>query len=344
MDKREFLRVLGVGAAVAIADPVRAWAQRGRILGGDRTMNVPYAPGWSPEFRKFLGGVRVGEARAHGALLVFWLHGGEPAPYLPISTLEEARSQSDLLITERPQPTVPDLIVDNRGKTHVLLLAGEILVGGKQNRIVTEDILLPPLSGPVSIGVYCVEQGRWAGASSSFSGQELMAARGLREKVMEKADQRQVWAEVKKYAGRAGAASPTDNYQAIYDKAEVKRHQQEVERTIDHHVVAGASGAAVFVGEKFSGIDLFQDPGLFAREWPKLLRAHAIETYGLPLPGKANEPRLRGRVEDLLGQAAKVDGSLRRNAGVGQLFEFRVEAFRGSALVAEGQVVHAAIL
>ena len=341
MDKREFLKVLGVGMGVAIINPMRAAAQRGRILRGDRT-DLP-VPGGSPEFRKFLGSVRVGDARAHGALLVFWLHGGIPAPYLPISTLEEARSRGDLLITERPQASVPDLIVDNRGKTHVLLLAGEILVGGKQNRIVTEDILLPPLSGPVSIGVYCVEQGRWTGRSGEFSSKGGFAARDLRSKVMERAEQGQVWDEVRKYSGRVGAMSPTDSYQAIYDKPEVKQHQQEVEHSIPAPAPA-AVGAAVFVGEKLSGLDLFQDPGLFAREWGKLLRAHAIDTYGLPSPGKADEPRLRSRVADLLGQAARVEGTLRRNAGVGQLFEFRVEAFRGSALAAEGQVVHAAIL
>lgn len=342
MEKREFLRVLGVGLGVAIIDPMRAMAQR-RILRGDPAGDFPYAAGHSPEFRKFLGGVRVGEARAHGALLVFWLQGGIPAPYLSISTLEEARSRGDLLITEREQATVPDLIVDNRGKTHVLLLAGEILVGGKQNRIVTEDILLPPLSGPRSLGVYCVEQGRWDGRSSSFSTRGGFAARDLRSKVMERADQGQVWAEVKKYAGKVGAASPTESYQAIYDKADVKQHQQEVEHSIPAPAPA-AVGAAVFVGEKLSGLDLFQDPGLFARQWPKLLRAHAIDAYGLHAPRKPDEARLRARVADLLGRAARVEGTLRQNAGVGELFEFRVEAFRGSALVAEAQVVHAAVL
>lgn len=39
------------------------------------------------------------------------------------------------------------------------LLAGEILLGGKQNRVLTEDILLPPGSGPRNVGVYCVEGG-----------------------------------------------------------------------------------------------------------------------------------------------------------------------------------------
>lgn len=342
MTKREFLKVLGMGAGVVIAPPVRAAAQR-RILGADTAGDFP-VPGGSPEFWRFLAGVRAGDARAHGALTVFWLRGRAQAPLLQISTLEEARARGGLLITERQQPTVTDLIVDNRGKTHVLLLAGEILVGGKQNRIVTEDILLPPLSGPVNIGVYCVEQGRWAGRNTEFSAKGGFAASGLRSRVMQRADQQQVWGEVKRYSGRVGAASPTESYQAIYDKAEVKKHQQDVERTLDHRAAPGALGAAVFVGEKLAGLDLFEDAGLFVRQWPKLLRAHAIETYGLPAADGGREPRLKARVQDLLGKAATVDGTLRRNAGAGRLFEFRVDVARGSALMAEGQVVHAAIL
>lgn len=342
MTKREFLRVAGFGASVVIAGPAGAWAQRRRILRGHTATDI-LVSGQSQEFRRFLGEIRIGQARAHGALLVFWLHGGTLALPLPISTLEEARARGDLLITERRQPTVPDLIVDNRGKTHVLLLAGEILVGGKQSRVLTEDILLPPLSGPINIGVYCVEQGRWAGSSASFSAKGF-AASGLRSRLMERADQQQVWTEVRRYSDRVGATSPTESYEAIQDKPEVKAHQREVERRIDHRAAPGAVGAAVFAGDRFTGLDLFQDPDLFAREWPKLLHAHAVETFGSPRADTPNERKVRLRVLSVLERAARAKGTLRRNAGVGQLFEFRVDRFRGSALVAESQVIHAAIV
>jgi hypothetical protein len=39
-----------------------------------------------------------------------------------------------------------------------------------------------------------------------------------------------------------------------------------------------------------------------------------------------------------------VEGALRGNAGVGQLFEFGVERSRGAALLFEAAVVHLAIL
>jgi hypothetical protein len=261
-----------------------------------------------------------------------------------VATLEEGRSRGDLAITERDRAAVPELIVENRGKAYVLLLAGEVLLGGKQNRVLSEDILLPPLSGPRNIGVYCVEQGRWAGGRKDFEAKGSFAAPGLRSRVMEKADQGKVWAEVDKYARAAQAPSPTRSFQEIYEKDEVKRHLDDVERGIIHRATPGALGAAVFVEETLAGLDLFDDPGLFAREWPKLLRAYALDAYRRPGRSWWQERRLRGRLEGLLAGAGKAEGVLRGNAGVGQLFEFRVSGLRGSALVFEDRVVHSAIL
>jgi hypothetical protein len=345
MTKREFLGLLAAGSGAAALGPARAWADRIRILGEgpapDRTMGTPQA---SPEFRRLVAGVLVGTRRSYGSLHVFWLHGAPPPAPLAIATLEEARARGDLAIAERPQATVPSLVVENRGKLHALLLAGEILVGGKQNRVVTEDVLLPPASGPVDLAVYCVEQGRWAGASGGFSARGTFAAPGLRAKVLERSGQQRVWAEVDRYAARLAAPSPTQSYQAVYDKAEVRAHRQAVEQAVDTRAPAGALGAAVFVAGALTGLDLFADPGLFAREWPKLLRAQALESYDRRALEDVDEAGLRARVAALLARAAGVEGTVRRGAGVGRLFEFRLERGRGAALVAEGQVVHAAVL
>ena len=122
----------------------------------------------------------------------------------------------------------------------------------------------------------------------------------------------------------------------------MQAHQKDVEGALDQH--AGAQGAAVFGAETLVGLDLFQDPSLFAREWPKLLRAHALGTYGRNLGDKADERRRRAMLDDLLRAAAGAAGPVRRGVGVGRLVEFRAARRRGSALVAEGQVVHVAIL
>lgn len=345
MRKRDFLRWVGVGVGIGVVRPVTAAADRIRILGAGGEVERFAIPGQlSPEFTRVMTSARVGGSRAHGALLVFWLHAEPPATSLGIATLDEARTRGDLLITERDQATVPTLVVENRGKTHVLLLAGEILLGGKQNRVVTEDVLLPPRSRPVPLAVYCVEQGRWAGRATHFESRGTFAAPALRARVMERAPQSEVWTEVNKYAAKSAAPSSTGSYQAIYDKPEVQAHQKEVEQAIDHRAAPGARGAAVFAGERLTALDLFQDATLFARQWPKLLHAHAIETYDRRSERPPEARALRSWLEDLLLKTARTEGSLRGNAGVGALFEFRVDRLRGSALIAEGQVVHAAVL
>ncbi len=343
--RRDFLRICGMAVAGAVASPAVAGATRVRILeaagDGDRAVLAGQV---SPDFQRFIAGIRVGPTKAHGGLLAFWLQAKESPAALDVSTLDEARAKGALLITEREQATVPELLVENRGKVAVLMLAGEILVGGKQNRVLKEDILLPPLSGPRNISVYCVERGRWNEGRKDFESKASFAQPGVRAYLMKKAPQSEVWSAVGKAARAAEAPSPTDSYQQIYEKPEVQSHLADMERGLDSTVAPGAYGAAVFTAGGLSGLDLFHAPSLFAREWPKLLRAHAVEAYRQPRPAEWPEAKLRARVEGLLAAAARTEGTLRGNAGVGQLFEFRLDQAQGAALTFEGRAVHTAIL
>jgi hypothetical protein len=344
--RRHFLSRLGIGAVIATMGGARAaTAQTFRILpevpSGDRTFVVGAV---SRELEQTVDGLRVGAMRRHDALSVFWLDGAPAAP-LDVATLDEARARGDLVIAEREQARVPDLIVDNRGKGHVLLLAGEILIGGKQNRVLSEDILLPPLSGPRALGVYCVEQGRWDGRRREFDSRGSFAPPAVRSEIIARRDQSSVWTAVSRSVQAAQAPSPTGSLQMMYDKREVRDHVEDVERGLDQRAPAGVLGAAVFTGTTLAGVDVFLDPSLFAREWPKLLRAYAVDLYGQKEAKPTPEATLRARVETTLQAARKSEGVLRENAGVGRLFEFRsAGGVKGSALVFEGRVVHTAMV
>jgi hypothetical protein len=346
MDKqrRNFLRICAMGTATAASVTTPVWANRIRVLGDvseqDRLIAVGHP---SPSFQQFINGVRLGQARRHGALTVFWLHGVPTPPAIEVVTLEEGRAQGTVIVTERAQASVPDLLVENRGKTHALLLAGEILVGGKQNRVLKEDVLLPPVSGPRNLAVYCVEQGRWNTGRADFDSKSTLAAPSLRSRLMQNADQAQVWAEVQKSTRAARAASPTASYQEIYETPEVKEHLKDVERGVSVAPPPGTLGAAVFVGAAMAGLDLFQPGTLFGREWPKLLRAYALEAYRQGAQ-PVDEAKLGQSVKELLDVAARATGTLRGNAGVGQIFEFAAGSRQGAALLFEGRVLHTTVL
>ena len=326
--RRSFLRVAGLAAATTLT------LRRGAGAG----------PG-SAALQRFTATLEPRNVVRHGALTLVWLHGGEPGAAPIVATLEEAQAKGTLVITERGSATVPELIVDNRGKTHVLLLAGEILVGGQQNRVLREDILLPPLSGQRLISVYCVEQGRWSGERKAFESKAYAAQPSLRRKLLDGADQGRIWAEVDRSVRAQGIApAPTGSLAQAYEAPAVRRRIDEVEHAVDDRAASGSLGAMVIVADEVAALDAFQDAGLFAREWRKLLRAHAMEAYGRPSKISASDDELRKRALTLLAAVGGATGSARGNAGVGQLFEFRSGDFRGAALDYEGRVVHLAVM
>ena len=59
---------------------------------------------------------------------------------------------------------VNQLVLMNRGKRPLLLLAGEVVSGGKQDRIIGKDRIVPIGAAPLPLDVFCVEHGRWTGA------------------------------------------------------------------------------------------------------------------------------------------------------------------------------------
>ena len=217
--RRSFLKLLGAAGAAAVS-PGLALADRIRVLPDASAPVDPELAGQiSPELRRALGRLTLGPAVTQGTLSALWLLGGSPkgAPPLEIATFDEARAQGTLTVTERAQASVPELIAENRGKTHVLLLAGEILVGGKQNRVLREDLLLPPLSGPRNIAVYCVEQGRWNEGRKDFDSRSSLVQPSVRSEVLGRAEQGRIWSGVASASRQLRAPSPTGSYQAVYD-------------------------------------------------------------------------------------------------------------------------------
>lgn len=343
--RRSFLKLLGAAGAAAVS-PGPARADRVRVLpDGGAAVDSGLAGQISPDLRRALGPLTLGPAVTQGPLSALWLLGGSPkgTAAIDIATFDEARARGTLAVTERAQASVPELIAENRGKTHVLLLAGEILVGGKQNRVLREDLLLPPLSGPRNIAVYCVEQGRWNESGKDFDSRSSVVQPSVRSEVLRRAEQGRIWSGVASASRELRASSPTGSYQAVYDAPGVRAHLEQATRGLEAAAGAGAVGAAVFVGPSLVGVDAFHGSSLFVREWPKLLRAYALDAYRTA-PGGWDEAAARARVDGLLRGAAHVEGTLRGNAGVGRLFEFALDKHRGVALLFEGQAVHLAIL
>ena len=212
--------VAGLAAVGLMSAPIAP----ARIDGGSPNGNGVGEKHGSPE------GWRLGEPVRYENLTVFPVLSKSSADTGEFETLDEGLASGDVLVTEhgasdylrrsrdgdaRPIPQasggaeVNRLVLINRGKKPVILLAGEIVSGGKQDRIVGKDRIVPAGGAPLPLDVFCVEQGRWTGGSAKFAAANTMVHPSVREKAAIDADQTKVWAAV-----RSGTVSTGRNVTA----------------------------------------------------------------------------------------------------------------------------------
>ena len=254
-----------------------------------------------------------------GNLTVFPVVGAREFDTAEFLTLDEGLHSGEVIVTEsgsvqplmrRRRTSVPhdgaqvnQLVLVNNSKRPLILLAGEIVTGGKQDRVIGKDRIIPAESDPIDLGVFCVEPGRWVGSSDRFgvgqaNGAAMvapMAAPNVRAKAMADKDQQQVWSEVAKTrtamaeAVTAGAAAAeihgTSSYARVMNNDEVKQRVDSVAEPIQRNYQSlirqlrdqNAVGVVVAVNGQVVWADIFASTNLLEKYWPKLVRSYAAE-------------------------------------------------------------------
>ncbi len=187
------------------------------------------------------------------------------------------------------------LMLVNNSDRPLILLAGEIVTGGKQDRVVGKDRIVPPHSQPIDLSVFCVEPHRWVATSEHFgSAGSFMAQPSVRQKAMAAKNQEQVWDEVAKSRQAVVAAAPpaaaealtgTSSYARTMGDSAVQNRVDAVaapmEKSWDNALgelrARKAVGAVVAVNGEIVWADIFASPSLLEKYWPKLVRSYAAE-------------------------------------------------------------------
>jgi len=164
----------------------------------------------------------------HGDLTIFPVVSGKSHDTSDFITLDEGIRSGEVVVTEvgnlhstmqrrppyQPRPyggaEVNRLVLINNSKHPLILLAGEVVTGGKQDRVVGKDRIVPAESDPVDLSVFCVEHGRWIESSTKFDTHaSVMLQPSVRKKAMADQDQQKVWDEVGKSRTAMAAAITT---------------------------------------------------------------------------------------------------------------------------------------
>jgi hypothetical protein len=271
-------------------------------------------------------------------LTIFPLRGSDLAGSDAYITLDEGTKAGTVVITEKGSQTarrgaivhpnaannsaarqqavsynsgasVNELALVNRSGKKLLLLAGEVVVGGQQDRIVQEDRVIPPVSVPVALSVFCVEHGRWTPRAASYGGGGAGGGRRaeapmeapapesdspakfsslgavahpkLRGAAQDKKEQSAVWDEVRANNSKLGTVNSTDTYQEVYANKRVAGQVEDYVKALEREVLQpGVVGVVVARNGKPVWADVFASQRIFASYWPKLLKSYVVDAMG----------------------------------------------------------------
>jgi hypothetical protein len=240
----------------------------------------------TPTVRLSGGVYRISGPYNHKNLSVFLLHAGtkDTADYL---TLQEGLKSKLVRIAEKDQEQVSELVITNDSDRPLFLQEGDRIVGGKQDRIISSSLVIPPHSRRVPLPAFCVEHGRWTEGSMqrSFgaSGESAIAPLSVRRAAKVANDQSQVWdnvAKEKQMAGSlAGVPARTSSLTEAMESPGFRKIADNSVKTLEGIAAKSrdAVGVAIAINGRIEEVNVYPSHGLLQRLYPRLLRSYALQ-------------------------------------------------------------------
>jgi len=241
---------------------------------------------------------QIGKSFTYKNLQLFFLSTDSNMIDKAYITLSEAMNNKYVTVYETQN--VNQLAVENHSKHFVFIGAGDIVKGGRQDRTIGKDIILPPKSGKVPLTSFCVESGRWqqrAGetpeefSTSNYS----LSSRELKVAVKKRQNQEEVWNNVNRQQEKVNESLVLNyKYDASFDVRN-ETSETSLQLTLENKELQKVkAGYEVFFGNQnfditrtvgfvyaingeIYGIDIYHNYKLFNDLWPKLLDAILVE-------------------------------------------------------------------
>lgn len=258
-----------------------------------------------------------------------------PSYKFDILTLKKGFELGLAEVKECEHSTVNTLIVKNNAVTPLLLVDGEEIIGGDQNRIVNATILIAPNSEE-KIPVNCTEHGRWA-YKSEFKQSEYMAnyrTRSAKEKALRAnlSEQQAVWDSINDLEMSRSFSSPTQAMSESYENLKV-----DLDEFISNFkAVDGQTGAVIIIDGEIKGFELFLNSQIYHEYHEKILKSYLIDT-------DINDSIFTIDTEvarDLIVEALSVEYASKKSNGLEEAFEFENSEGLGTAYIYKDELLH----
>jgi hypothetical protein len=267
-----------------------------------------------------LADARIGGTLTHGNLSVQVLRGGTgPAPL----TLHQAAERG----LARVHVAGKQIVVSSAATASLFIQAGTLLTGATQDQVVLQSVIVAPGAKNIPLNTFCVESRR-STARPGMSETEYLPAQALaplpemaRSRLAENGPDTKLEGVIRQFGlwltidalrskleGTVAAHGALDNSLAhLVDNPAIER---AIRPAVDAllRVDRDASGAVIMIGDRVVGLEAYASPALFAAQWPRLLRAYAIEA--LVAPAAASDAGERSaKAAAFLAQARQADAT-----------------------------------
>jgi hypothetical protein len=261
---------------------------------------------------------RLSGPYTHKNLTIFLVHGNDLPGHRTFLTLQEALAQKKVIVYETKD--VNELAIRNLSNQEVYVQAGDIVKGGDQDRMISVDFIVPARSKRIPIAAFCVESGRWNRrgneSSNSFSASENGAtSKNLKLAAKSANSQQAVWENVKVVQDKLSEnLKTTVNSVVSVSSLELAVENAKVKESIDDYIKALSTitriktdviGYVFAINGEVNSADIYASRLLFAKLWPKLLKANATEAISELEENAPAKPVTDESIHGFLAEAEK---------------------------------------
>jgi hypothetical protein len=236
-------------------------------------------------------------------------------------SLQEALAKKKVKITEKSNGSeVNTLTIENISGDTIIVIPGQVIKGGKQDRIINQDMVLKPKSGKKDLSVFCVESGRWEPRSGSRTGSSYAFNEGysygsmdLRKTVEKTKTQGKVWEKVEEINKKNATETDTKTYTAITNSQDFTKKQNAYLQFFKDKFNAQADiiGVIVVSGDKVVGCDMFATNEIFRQNYVSLLHSYIAEAIINGKPVTISSEKVKAYSDKLLSNEKQQDATLK---------------------------------